>query len=516
VQARTLGELKAAGYRPRTVKDEMRGNLIGMLRAGEELFPGIIGYDDTVVPGLVNAILSRHDFILLGLRGQAKTRILRSLVRFLDHEVPVLAGTETNDDPLAPVSRAGREMVATMGDAAPVEWLPREERYREKLATPDVTIADLIGDIDPIKAATRRLTYADEEAIHYGIIPRTNRGIFALNELPDLPPRIQVGLLNIMEEKDIQVRGFPVRMRLDILMVYSANPEDYTNRGNIITPLKDRIDSQIITHYPRDISSAMRITAQEAWTSRDGIALAMPAWFRELVEGVAFAARGSEFVNQASGVSARMSISLMENVLSNMERRAIGSGESSAFPRITDLHAAVTAVTGKIELVYEGEQQGAEIVARRMVGEAVKEAFRGRFPDPAPPRKKKKRQEQKEDEDDVPARPEKPAPSPYQAVLAWFSKGNTVECSDSTPQAEYVARLEGVDGLAEVVSRFAPADGERPGGPPARDERAAVMELVLEGLHQHSMVSKLEHGGKTAYRDMLKAMFDRMPAADAE
>ncbi len=507
MRPRTLGELKASGYTSRPVKDEMRGNLVRMLRAGEELFPGIIGYDDTVVPGLVNAILSRHDFILLGLRGQAKTRILRSLVRFLDPEIPVLAGTETNDDPFAPVSRRGREMVAAMGEAAPVEWLPREERYREKLATPDVTIADLIGDIDPIKAATRKLTYADEEVIHFGIIPRTNRGIFALNELPDLPPRIQVGLLNIMEEKDIQVRGFPVRMRLDILMVYSANPEDYTNRGNIITPLKDRIDSQVITHYPRDLASAMRITAQEAWTARDGIALAMPDWYRELVEGVAFAARRSEFVNQSSGVSARMSISLMENVLSNMERRAIANGEPSAFPRITDLHAAVTAVTGKIELVYEGEQQGAEIVARRMVGEAVKEAFRRRFPDPTPPRKKKRREE---DEDDVPARPEKPAPSPYQSILAWFSKGNTVECSDSTPQAEYVQRLEAVGGLAEVVSRFAPA------GEAGRDERAAVMELVLEGLHQHSVVSKLEHEGKTAYRDMLKAMFERMPAGDAE
>ena len=344
---RTLGELKASGYRSRPVKDEMRENLIRMLRAGEELFPGIIGYDATVVPGLVNAILSRHDFILLGLRGQAKTRILRSLTRFLDPALPVLAGTDTNDDPLPPMSRKGREIVASLGDAAPIEWMSREDRYREKLATPDVTIADLIGDIDPIKAATRRLAYADEEVIHYGIIPRTNRGIFALNELPDLPPRIQVGLLNIMEEKDIQVRGFPVRMRLDILMVYSANPEDYTNRGNIITPLKDRIDSQIITHYPTDLSAAMRITAQEAWTKRDGISLELPDWYRELVEEVAFAARRSEFVNQSSGVSARMSISLLENVLSNMERRAIRNGEPSAFPRITDLHAAVTAVTGR-------------------------------------------------------------------------------------------------------------------------------------------------------------------------
>lgn len=486
----------------------MRENLIRMLAAGEELFPGIIGYDSTVVPGLVNAILSKHDIILLGLRGQAKTRILRSLVRFLDARLPALAGTETSDDPFAPVSRKGRDMVSAMGDAAPIEWIPREERYREKLATPDVTIADLIGDIDPIKAATRRLTYADEEVIHFGIIPRTNRGIFALNELPDLPPRIQVGLLNIMEEKDIQVRGFPVRMRLDILMVYSANPEDYTNRGAIITPLKDRIDSQIVTHYPRDLDSAVRITAQEAWTARDGIVLHLPDWYRELVEEVAFAARRSEFVNQASGVSARMSISLLENVLSNMERRAIRNAETEAFPRITDLHAAVTAVTGKIELVYEGERQGPEIVARTIIGEAVKEAFRRRFPDPSPPKKKRRPQEQVDDEEAIPTRPEKPVPSPYQPILAWFSKGHTVECSDLEPQREHLKRLEAVDGLAAIASRILPAGKQ--------DGLGSVMELVLEGLHQHSVISKREEAGRAAYRDMLKAMFEGMSAGEAE
>jgi magnesium chelatase subunit I len=523
---RTLGELSASGYRARSVKEEMRDNLIRMLRAKEELFPGIVGYDATVVPGLVNAILSKHDFILLGLRGQAKTRILRSLVAFLDERLPVLAGTETNDDPFAPVSRKGRDLVASQGVEAPIEWISRGERYREKLATPDVTIADLIGDIDPIKAATRKLTYADEEVLHFGIIPRTNRGIFALNELPDLPPRIQVGLLNIMEEKDIQIRGFPLRMRLDILMVYSANPEDYTNRGNIITPLKDRIDSQILTHYPADLAAAMRITAQEAWTSRDGASagaatagvaspiaavLSVPDWFRELVEEVAFAARKSEFVNQSSGVSARMSISLLENVLSNMERRAILHGETAVFPRISDLHAAVTAVTGKIELVYEGEQQGAQIVARKIIGEAVKEAFRRRFPDPSPPRKRKKRQEQ-EDEDDVPVRPEKPAPSPYQPILSWFSKGNRVETSDDTPQREYLKSLMAVEGLSEIAARFLAPEGSES---EARGSLAAAMEFVLEGLHQHSMISKWEEGNRTAYRDMLKAMFDHMAVSDS-
>ncbi|HET6452709.1 MAG TPA: magnesium chelatase [Spirochaetia bacterium] len=497
--AKTLGELKASGYRQRTIKDEMRENVIRMLRAREELFPGIIGYESTVVPGLVNAILSKHDFILLGLRGQAKTRILRGLVRFLDEQVPVIAGTDTNDDPLAPVSRKGREMAASLGDGMPIEWMPREARYREKLATPDVTIADLIGDIDPIKAATKKLAYADEEVIHFGIIPRTNRGIFAINELPDLPPRIQVGLLNIMEEKDIQIRGFPIRMQLDILMVYSANPEDYTNRGNIITPLKDRIDSQIITHYPTSREAAMHITQQEAWTERSaGVQLVMPDWFRELVEEVAFAARHSEYVNQASGVSARMSISLLENVLSNMERRAIVQGDTKVYPRIGDLHTAVTAITGKVELVYEGEQQGAAIVARKIIGEAVKETFHRWFPDPAP--KKRKKDKEKDAGEEAPQGRQEP--SPFQPILSWFSKGNTVETSDEMPHGDYVRCLEKVTGLKEIASKHLDLkDG---------DGTALGMEFVLEGLHQHSMVSKREEGLKTAYRDMLKAMFDHM------
>jgi magnesium chelatase subunit I len=498
--ARTLGELRSSGYAARTIKEEMRENLVRMLRCREELFPGIVGYDTTVIPGLVNAILSKHDFILLGLRGQAKTRILRGLIRFLDERIPVLAGTDTNDDPFNPISRKGREAVASLGDAAPIEWMPREARYREKLATPDVTIADLIGDIDPIKAATRKLAYADEEVIHFGIIPRTNRGIFAINELPDLPPRIQVGLLNIMEEKDIQIRGFPIRMQLDILMVYSANPEDYTNRGNIITPLKDRIDSQIITHYPQDRQAAMRITAQEAWTRREGGAeLMMPDWFRELVEEVAFAARASEYVNQSSGVSARMSISLMENVLSNMERRAIIQTEKKVYPRIADLHAAVTAITGKVELVYEGEQQGAIIVARKIIGEAVKETFRRWFPDPTPKKKKKKSPDEESGEEQSAGRAE---PSPYQGVLAWFSKGNTVETSDELAHDDYVGRLNKVPGLKEIAAKHLDLkDG---------DGIALGMEFVLEALHQYSMVSKREEGLKTAYRDMLKAMFDHM------
>jgi len=501
---KTLVELRASAYRPRTVKEEMRQNLIRMLRESVELFPGIIGYGRTVIPGLVNAILSRHDFILLGLRGQAKTRILRDLVRFLDERIPVIRGTETNDDPFAPVSKMGREMIREMGDETPVEWLGRGERYREKLATPDVTIADLIGDIDPIKAATRRLAYADEGVIHYGIIPRTNRGIFAINELPDLPPRIQVGLLNIMEEKDIQIRGFPVRLPLDILMVYSANPEDYTNRGNIITPLKDRIDSQILTHYPEDRESAMAITTQEAWVERDGgFELAVPPWFRELIEEVAFAARKSEYVNQASGVSARMSISLLENVLSNMERRGLVHGEKRIYPRIGDLHAAVTAITGKVELVYEGEQQGASIIARKIIGEAVKETFKRYFPNPSPKKNAKAR------EGEESTRTVKQQSSPYQSILTWFSKGNTVETSDEIPFPEYAGRLERVDGLAEIARKHLRSkdnDGEA----------ASAMEFVLEALHQSSMVSKWEDRSRTEYRDMLKAMFASMAGSDTE
>jgi magnesium chelatase subunit I len=512
---KTLGQLKKSGFKDRTVKEEMRENLMRKLRGRETLFPGIVGYEKTVIPGLVNAILSRHDFILLGLRGQAKTRILRGLVDFLDERIPVISGSEVNDNPFSPISKKGREILAAMGDETPIDWLSREDRYREKLATPDVTIADLIGDIDPIKAATRRLTYADEEVIHYGIIPRTNRGIFAINELPDLPPRIQVGLLNIMEEKDIQIRGFPVRLTLDLVMVYSANPEDYTNRGNIITPLKDRIDSQILTHYPADRKAAMTITAQEAWTRRDGgFELSMPEWFRELIEEVAFSARKSEYVNQSSGVSARMSISLMENVLSNMERRGLLLGERKVYPRISDLHAAVTAITGKVELVYEGEQQGATIVARKIVGDAVKETFRRYFPNPSP--KKMKRESGEE-----PARKTaKPESNPFQPVLAWFSKGNTVETSDEIPFDEYCRRLSGVDGLKEVTSAYLkPAERESRDSTASngRDGEIALgMELVLEGLHQHSMVSKWEDRSKTGYRDMLKAMFDHMGREDPD
>ncbi|HRJ79211.1 MAG TPA: magnesium chelatase, partial [Planctomycetota bacterium] len=311
----TLGELRKSGYRPRPVKDELRENLMARLKARQPVFERIVGYDATVLPQVINAILSRHNIILLGLRGQAKTRILRALAGLLDDYIPVVAGSEINDDPFAPISKHARALVASKGDATPIEWISREARYNEKLATPDVSIADLIGDVDPIKAASRKLTFADEEVIHFGIIPRTNRGIFAINELPDLQPRIQVGLLNILEEKDIQIRGFPVRMPLDIMLCFSANPEDYTNRGSIITPLKDRIESQVLTHYPLTLEEARRITDQEAWTKRSGPAVEVPPFVRDAIEQIAFEARQSEFVDQGSGVSARMTIAIYENVL---------------------------------------------------------------------------------------------------------------------------------------------------------------------------------------------------------
>jgi len=503
----TLGELKETGYRSRTVKEEIRSNLLAALRERRELFPGIIGYDRTVIPQIVNALLSRHDFILLGLRGQAKSRILRHLPAFLDEAVPVVRGGDLNDDPLRPVSAQARRIVAEAGDESPIDWLPREARFEEKLATPDVTMADLIGDIDPIKAASEKRTYADPEIIHFGIIPRMNRGIFAVNELPDLQPRIQVGLLNLMQEKDIQIRGFPVRLPLDLLMVYSANPEDYTNRGNIITPLKDRIGSQIITHYPKTLEDAVAITAQEAWVDRDsGVRVVIPDLVKELIEETAVQARGSDFVDQNSGVSVRLTITFLENLLSNVERRALALGEKETYPRVVDLRAALTAVTGKVELVYEGEQEGPETVARHILGKAVREVFLRRFP---PVHPKGRRRTAFGDEHDPPAIP---APSPtdatktYAPIVQWFAAGNTLELADDTPSEKHLAVLRGVPGLEECVRTHVPADN--PG------EAAFVMELVLDGLHQCSMLAKEDGDTGVGYRDMIGAMFRQMEEID--
>ena len=499
----TLGELVEAGYRHRSVRDEMRENLLAMLARKENPFPGILGYERTVVPALVNAVLARHDVVLLGLRGQAKTRILRSLVNLLDEETPVIGGSELNESPFAPFTRYARNLAATAGPDLPVAWLPREARYREKLATPDVTIADLIGDVDPVKAATLKKTFADEEVLHYGIVPRTNRGIFAINELPDLAPRIQVGLLNILEERDLQIRGFPVRIPLDVVMVFSANPEDYTNRGNIITPLKDRSASQSLTHYPRDVATAKAITDQEAWTDRplDGVEVRLPDSFRTLVEEIAFVARRSDLVDQASGVSARMPIAMRALLVSNMERRAVLAGEKVVSPRLVDLFATLPAITGKVEMVFEGEQQGAEIVARKLIGDAVKGLFEAAFPPVEGPRARGERARRREadDEEAGPFSRERalaPVSGPYAKVVAHFTKERKLVLSDETPFERHLAELDAVDGLAELVAAHArPAD---------EHERAFLMELVLEGLVQSLRIAREDLDSTVTYAELAR------------
>ncbi len=487
----TIKELKDSGYQSRSVKREMRQNLARALDRGETLFPGIVGYEKTVIPQIENAILSGHDFILLGLRGQAKTRILRALSRFLDEWVPAIEGCELNDDPLAPICHACHARIQMHGEEVPIRWIPRDDRYREKLATPDVTIADLIGDIDPIKAANRRLSYSDPEVMHFGIIPRTNRGIFAINELPDLQPRIQVGLLNILEEKDIQIRGFPIRLPLDIQIVFSANPEDYTNRGNIITPLRDRIASQILTHYPYTLEDAMKVTAQEAWVNREGgIEVLVPNYIRELVEMVAVQARKSSYVDQSSGVSVRMTISLLENLISNAERRAIRTGEKRQVVRICDLQNGIASISGKVELVYEGEQEGAVAVSKHLVGKAVKEIFTKYFPDAY---KAKERGEG--------------AASEYDPIFRWFAQGRKIEISDELPTREFHARLSQAAGLEEMAKRYLHV----------RDplEVPTAMEFVLEALHQNSILAKERTDtAALAYTDMFSTMLGKPEDAE--
>jgi len=512
----TLGELRASGYPIRSVKDEMRENLLATIARRETTFPGIHGYERTVIPAIHNAILSKHDIILLGLRGQAKTRILRSLTTLLDERIPVVEGCEINDSPLQPMCKRCRRLATEKGDDLPVAWMHRDERYREKLATPDVTVADLVGDIDPIKAANQRLTYADEEVIHYGIIPRTNRGIFAINELPDLAPRIQVALLNILEERDLQIRGFPVRIPMDVVLVFSANPEDYTSRGNIITPLKDRIDSQILTHYPQKVETAMHITAQEAWTRRAAkVKIEIPDYVRQLVEQVAFVARDSELVDQSSGVSARLTISALELLHSNLERRAAMTGETTIFPRLSDFAMLLPAITGKVEMVYEGEQQGAEVVARKLIGTAVAKLFESKFPAVeragATMRERRYNDVDHDDLDDMFSgrRVKKPVPPPqreekpvakgdpnYDAILAWFIDGNKVTLSDEQPFADYFSELKRVPRLVETATKYAQ--------PKSDFELAFWMEMVLEGLHQALRLAREDLDSTITFHELMK------------
>ena len=471
------------------VKDEIRNNLISKLRRNEKLFPGIIGYEKTVIPSIVNAILAKHDILLLGLRGQAKSRLVRALPTLLDEFIPIIKGCEINDNPYQPVCKHCIDLVQQQGDNVEIEWLGRELRFSEKLATPDVTIADLIGDIDPIKAATQRLHYAHEGAIHFGIIPRTNRGIFAINELPDLQPRIQVGLFNIMEERDIQIRGFNIRIPLDILMVFTANPEDYTNRGNLITPLKDRIDSQIITHYPKTLEDAVAITRQEAWVQRNGHDLKTPSYFNEIIEQIGFEARKSEFVDQKSGVSARLTISAMENLISNAERRSILVNDSAIVPRFCDLGSTLPAITGKVELVFEGEQEGSVKIGKALLGKAVRVIFEKYFPNPL--QRKARTNIGEENHSD------------YAPLLNWFTAGNKIEIGDDMPFDEYRKELGKVKGLREVTLKYMPHLKDDAYG------LASAMEFVVDALHQYSKIAKDEVEHTTVYKDLIGSIFQR-------
>jgi magnesium chelatase subunit I len=460
----TLRDAVAAGQVPhRPVRDELRSNLMAKLREGGSLFPGIVGYDDTVVPQVVNAILSKHHFILLGLRGQAKTRLLRALTGLLDELLPVMAGCEIHDDPLAPLCAACRAQIASDGDDTPIDWLPRERRYVEKLATPDVTIADILGDVDPIKAARSGLQLGDELTMHYGLLPRANRGIFAINELPDLASKVQVGLFNILQEGDVQIKGYPVRLRLDTLLVFSANPEDYTARGKIITPLKDRIGSEIRTHYPRSRQDAIAITRQEAWTDRGeapgSLPVDVPPFVREVVEEIAFQARADQKVDKRSGVSQRLSITALENVVSNAERRAVLCGEAVAVPRIADVTGSLPSMTGKIELEYEGELRGAEHVAAELVRRAVATVFDGYA-----------------------------AAADTARVVDWFERGGHLDLADTSSSTALLSAVAAIDGFDEVAAAVGagPHDSE--------PRRAAVADFVLEGLCALKKISRTEEG----------------------
>ena len=488
----TLGALRASGYRSRPVKDEMRDNLIFQLECGDTLFPGIRGYDDSVIPHLVNAILARHDFILLGLRGQAKSRILRQLTGLLDAWMPVIAGSEVNDDPYAPISKYGRRMIAEHGDSTPIEWLRPEQRYLEKLATPDVTIADIIGDFDPIKAARGGHILADELTIHYGMLPRANRGIFAMNELPDLSPRIQVGMFNILEEGDVQIKGYPVRLRLDLLIAFTANPEDYTARGKIITPLKDRISAEVRTHYPPDVHVGMQITEQEAWTQRNGRPLEIPKFVREVVERVAFLARMEKRVDQRSGVSQRTPIAVMETLVSSAEQRAIRQDEDLVVPRIGDVYASLPAITGKLELEYEGELQGASRIARELISLAAGLTvgdYReiAREPEEAP-------QDAAVDfdvDDDL-----EEDDSDVESIITYFQGGGVMQVSDDAAAAACVTGFGQIPGLLELAEVL----GLAPEG--ASDGlKAAACELILEGLVFERKISRTRGGGYTRAED---------------
>jgi magnesium chelatase subunit I len=472
--ARTLGELKTSRYVSRSVKDEMRANLIAKLKNGEKLFPGILGYEETVIPQLVNAILAKHNVIFLGLRGQAKSRIIRQLTSLLDDEIPIIAGSEINDDPFSPLSAYGRQTIELHGDETKIDWVHRDNRFVEKLATPDVTVADIIGDVDPIKAAKGGHLLSDELTIHFGLLPRANRGIFAINELPDLAGKIQVGLFNIMQEGDVQIKGYPVRLPLDVFLVFSANPEDYTARGKIITPLKDRIGSEIQTHYPANVELSASITKQEAWTAREGFddfVLEMPDFIAETIEQIAFEARDDQRVDKRSGVSQRFSITALESAVSNAERRALLTGEKEIVPRISDIYAALPSMTGKMELEYEGEQIGAPKVARDLIKRACGVIFEGFF-----------------------------LGIDFTPAVQWFDQGNKLLLSDTASASECVMLLDSVPELIE--STLVPLEFKQK----EKAKLVSACEFVLEGLYAQNKIARNEEGG---FEAVTKAKRDR-------
>lgn len=494
LKAKTLGDLKSMDYRPRSVKEELRENLIQALREKRPVFEGILGYEDSVIPDLQRAILSKHNIILLGLRGQAKTRIARQLVHLLDSHMPVVAGAELHDDPFHPISRFARDLIAEKGDKTPIEWVTREERFTEKLATPDVTTADLIGDVDPIKAATLKLPYSDERVIHYGLVPHAHRGLFIINELPDLQPRIQVALFNILQEGDIQIRGFKLRLPLDIQFIFTANPEDYTNRGSIVTPLKDRIESQILTHHPKTIDISKAITQQEArladW-QKTKIDMLEPA--RDLVEMIAAEARNSDYIDQKSGVSARLTISAYELLNSAIERRTLLNGEESGTVRLTDLWNVLPAITGKVELVYEGEQEGPQFVAHQLIGAAIKSQFLAYFPDP-------EALKDREEKEDI---------NPYQNILEWFAAGHTLDLVKDANNASYQQSLEEVSGLRSFVE--ANIDDLQ------QKDLYYFMELLVYGLAECGQINKTQLERGTQFNDFLSGMLnDQFPPFDED
>jgi magnesium chelatase subunit I len=485
---KTLGELKQSGYVSKSIKQEIRENLIKKIQAKENPFPGILGYEDSVIPDTERALLSQHNILFLGLRGQAKTRMARQMIDLLDEYIPIVAGSEINDDPLQPVSRYAIDLLEEKSDDTPIAWLHRSQRYGEKLATPDVSVADLIGDIDPIKAANLKLSFADERVLHYGIIPRSNRCIFVINELPDLQARIQVSLFNILEEGDLQIRGFKLRLPLDVLFVFTANPEDYTNRGSIVTPLKDRIESQILTHYPKTLETALEITEQEAAINEaQQQKVKVSDLIKRLIEQVAFEARGSELVDKKSGVSARLSISAYENAISAAERRALMNNETETQVWLSDLIGIIPSITGKIELVYEGEQEGPYQVAFNLLERSIRTQFGLYFPNPDALKKKRNKE----------AVPEE---NPYKAITRWFDAGNTLNNFFETKDEDKIQLLYKVDGLHALVKKYFKSANDK--------ENALLMEFVLHGLAAHSLISKKILEGKIEFKDLVGSMLN--------